>query len=71
MTTDYRNVPQQDEIAAEYSGANAWAHGVPCNPQSYETDVPRILEAWRRGWINADNKQRRRRGEPESNYYGY
>ena len=48
----------------ESLGRNAWAHGATCDPSSFTKD-PGMQHAFRRGWMAAENEQRRARGEPE------
>lgn len=59
----------QETEAAEACGRDAWAHGVSIDGARAYSERNHIKHAWCNGWMEAENEQRKRRGELESRYY--
>lgn len=55
------------ETVARSYGRNAWAHGVSIDGARSYSEREHIQQAWRIGWMEAENEQR---GKSGSVFYG-
>lgn len=71
MPDDAQKTTDDRERVAEAYGKDGHRHGVSIEGCRSYADDPRIRQAWRRGWMEAESQDRKRRGEPGMEWMRY